>query len=149
MLFQQFIHPQLKKSAPAVVATAKADPAQIIVDAMRPKESAKDRDARERRHETLHQMLMGKRQEIIREIDGIVANYHGYILLWENRFQALAYWNTFGHPDGYLTRVGDYRDLISLWWIDPDKQRELSRAMADPSANMEAGQTDVRYWQNR
>lgn len=58
-----------KKSA-AVVATAKADPAQIIVEAMRPKESAKDRDARERRQETLHQMLMGKRQEIIREIEG-------------------------------------------------------------------------------
>jgi DnaK suppressor protein len=59
-----------KKSAPAVMATAKADPAQIIVEAMRPKESAKDRDARERRQETLHQMLMGKRQEIIREIEG-------------------------------------------------------------------------------
>ena len=42
-----------KKSAPAVVVTAKADSAQIIVEAMRPKESAKDRDARERRQETL------------------------------------------------------------------------------------------------
>lgn len=58
-----------KKSA-AVVAPAKPDPAQMIVEAMRPKESAKDRDARERRQETLHQMLMGKRQEIIREIEG-------------------------------------------------------------------------------
>ena len=60
-----------KKSAPAVAATAKLAPAQIVVEAMtRPKESAKDRDARERRQETLHQMLMGKRQEIIREIEG-------------------------------------------------------------------------------
>ncbi|MBX9659521.1 MAG: TraR/DksA family transcriptional regulator [Nitrospiraceae bacterium] len=59
-----------KKAAPAVVVTAKAAPAQIIIEAMRPKESAKDRDARERRQETLHQMLMGKRQEIIREIEG-------------------------------------------------------------------------------
>ena len=58
------------KKPAAVVATAKADPAQMIVEAMRPKESAKDRDARERRQETLHQMLMGKRQEIIREIEG-------------------------------------------------------------------------------
>jgi DnaK suppressor protein len=57
-----------KKSAAAV--TAKADPVQIVVEAIRPKESAKDRDARERRQETLHQMLMGKRQEIIREIEG-------------------------------------------------------------------------------
>jgi DnaK suppressor protein len=59
-----------KKSASAVVVTAKAAPAKMIVEAMRPKESAKDRDARERRQETLHQMLMGKRQEIIREIEG-------------------------------------------------------------------------------
>ncbi len=59
-----------KKSAPAAAVTAKAVPAQIVVEATRPKESAKDRDARERRQETLHQMLMGKRQEIIREIEG-------------------------------------------------------------------------------
>ena len=59
-----------KKSAPAAPASAKQDPVQIVVESIRPKESAKDRDARERRQETLHQMLMGKRQEIIREIEG-------------------------------------------------------------------------------
>lgn len=62
---------ETKKAAPAVAATVKPAPAQIVVEAVaRPKESAKDRDARERRQETLHQMLMGKRQEIIREIEG-------------------------------------------------------------------------------
>ena len=59
-----------KKSAPAAAAKEKAAPVQIVVEAIRPKESAKDRDARERRQETLYQMLMGKRQEIIREIEG-------------------------------------------------------------------------------
>jgi len=62
---------EAKKAAPAVAAPVKPAPAQIVVEAVaRPKESAKDRDARERRQETLHQMLMGKRQEIIREIEG-------------------------------------------------------------------------------
>lgn len=56
-----------KKAASAAAATSSA---QIVVEALRPKESAKERDARERRQETLHQMLMGKRQEIIREIEG-------------------------------------------------------------------------------
>jgi microcin C transport system substrate-binding protein len=88
-----------------------------------------------------------KRIEIIREIDGIMASYYGYILMWENPFQAFAYWNRFGHPEGYLSRIGDYRDVISLWWIDGDKQRELNRAMADPSVKMDVGQTDVRFWQ--
>ena len=88
-----------------------------------------------------------KRVAIIREIDGILARGHGYIMTWEPSFQAVAYWNRFGHPDSYLTRTGDYRDLISLWWIDPQKQQALDRAVADPSATLEAGNTDVRYWQ--
>mgnify|MGYP001589613259 FL=1 len=59
-----------KKPAPVAAAPVKPTAAQIVVEALRPKESAKDRDAREQRQETLHQMLMGKRQEIIREIEG-------------------------------------------------------------------------------
>ncbi|MDF2460319.1 MAG: dksA [Nitrospira sp.] len=38
--------------------------------AAKPKESAKEREERERRREALQQMLMGKRQEIMREIEG-------------------------------------------------------------------------------
>lgn len=59
-----------KKPAAAATVTVKAAPAPSVAELMRPKESSKDRDARERRQETLHQMLMGKRQEIIREIEG-------------------------------------------------------------------------------
>ena len=36
--------------------------------AARPKESAKEREDRERRRQVLHQMLMRKRQEILKEI---------------------------------------------------------------------------------
>lgn len=38
--------------------------------AAKPKESAKEREARERRREALQQMLLRKRQEILKEIDG-------------------------------------------------------------------------------
>jgi RNA polymerase-binding transcription factor len=38
--------------------------------AAKPKESAKEREARERRREALQQMLMRKRQEILKEIEG-------------------------------------------------------------------------------
>lgn len=38
--------------------------------AAKPKESAKEREERERRREALQQMLMGKRQEIMKEIEG-------------------------------------------------------------------------------
>jgi DnaK suppressor protein len=38
--------------------------------AAKPKESAKEREDRERRRQVLHQMLMRKRQEILKEIEG-------------------------------------------------------------------------------
>jgi microcin C transport system substrate-binding protein len=87
-----------------------------------------------------------KRVAIIREIDGILANSHEYVLQWEAPFQRIAYWNKFGAPPGYLTRYGDYRDLVSLWWIDPQKEAALAKANADPNAKLPVGETEVRYW---
>jgi microcin C transport system substrate-binding protein len=89
----------------------------------------------------------GKRAAVIREIDGIVTNIYPYVLLWDSPFQRIAYWNKFGHPQSYLSRVGDYTDLVGMWWIDPEKERQLARAVADPSVKLEVGPTDVRYWQ--
>jgi microcin C transport system substrate-binding protein len=88
-----------------------------------------------------------KRAAIIREIDGIVANQYEYILGWTAPFQRIAYWNKFGHPDSYLSRIGDYSDIVAYWWIDPDQQRQLDDATRDPSMKLPVGQTEVRYWQ--
>lgn len=88
-----------------------------------------------------------KRIDIIREIDGILANLHSYVLTWDTQYERIAYWNKFGQPEGYLTRIGDYRDVPSLWWIDQQKETELTRAMGDASAKMTVGATDARFWQ--
>jgi len=59
-----------KKTMPvAASAPAKAAPAAVVVEPVRPKEPAKEREARQRRQEALHKMLLGKRQEIIKEIE--------------------------------------------------------------------------------
>lgn len=59
------------KPKPAAAASAvKAEPVEVAVEPIRPKETAKEREARERRYEVLHKMLLGKRQEIIKEIEG-------------------------------------------------------------------------------
>ena len=65
------VRPVLQKKAATVAAVAPAKPAPAIAVAepVRPKETAKEREARERRQEVLHRMLLGKRQEIIREIE--------------------------------------------------------------------------------
>jgi DnaK suppressor protein len=59
-----------KKAATAATATpVKSASATVVAEPVRPKETAKEREARERRQEVLHKMLLGKRQEIIREIE--------------------------------------------------------------------------------
>jgi microcin C transport system substrate-binding protein len=88
-----------------------------------------------------------KRIAIIREIDGILANLHSYVLTWDTAYERIAYWNKFGQPEGYLTRIGDYRDVPSLWWFDAQKDAEIARAMRDPSVKLAVGDTDARYWQ--
>lgn len=57
-----------RASAAAVLET----PVSVAISplAAKPKETAKEREARERRREALHQMLLRKRQEILKEIEG-------------------------------------------------------------------------------
>jgi microcin C transport system substrate-binding protein len=89
---------------------------------------------------------IASRVKLLREFDGIVTNEHHYILQWSAPFQRLVFWNKFGYPQGTLTRVGDYRDVPTLWWIDPEKTRKLEAAMKDPSVNLGEGPSDDRYW---
>jgi microcin C transport system substrate-binding protein len=90
-----------------------------------------------------------KRAAIIREIDGIVANQHHYALGWTAPFHRIAYWNKFGHPESYLSRVGDHDDAVTMWWVDPEKQRQLDAANRDASRKLAIGQPlEVRYWRD-
>lgn len=87
-----------------------------------------------------------KRIAIIQEIDGILANAHHYALAWDAPFHRIAYWNKFGHPESYLTRVGDSTDIPFYWWIDPQKEQQLANGMRDSSVTLPVGETEVRYW---
>ena len=88
-----------------------------------------------------------RRIEIIREIDGILANIHPYVLSWDTPYHRIAFWNKFGFPEGHLTRIGDHRDVPSLWWIDRDKEMQVARGMNDNNVKMAVGSVDVRYWE--
>jgi len=89
-----------------------------------------------------------KRAAIIREIDGIVAGHHHYALGWTAPFHRIAYWNKFGHPDSYFTRVGDQTDITSLWWVDAQKQQQVDAANLDAAKTLEVGPLEIRYWQD-
>ena len=87
-----------------------------------------------------------KRAALLRELDGIVAAQHHYILEWSAPYQRMVYWNKFGQPKGTITRIGDYRDPPWLWWFDPQKTSELEEALRDPSKKLEVGEPDDKYW---
>jgi DnaK suppressor protein len=64
--------PAVKKPQPMTAGTAETLKATTEVDVevpLRPKETAKERELRERRQDVLQKMLLTKRQEIIREIE--------------------------------------------------------------------------------
>jgi microcin C transport system substrate-binding protein len=87
-----------------------------------------------------------KRIALIRELDGILANAHHFILTWEEPFQRIAFWNKFGYPESYLTRLGDYREPPTLWWIDPQREQQLQRAMSDSSIKFDVTPVEKKYW---
>jgi microcin C transport system substrate-binding protein len=87
-----------------------------------------------------------KRVKLLQELDGIISNQHIAILEWTAPYERFVYWNKFGHPPGYLTRIGDIRDIPSMWWIDPGLSAKLAQALKDPSINMGEGPSEDKYW---
>lgn len=87
-----------------------------------------------------------RRIEIIQEIDMITMKIQPYALGWYAPFHRILYWNKFGHPKYYFTRTGDWRSIVSLWWIDPEKEAALEKARKDEGVKFETGEVEQKYW---
>jgi microcin C transport system substrate-binding protein len=87
-----------------------------------------------------------KRKKLLQELDNVVTSEHHWILEWTAPYERVVFWNKFGYPKGILTRIGDYRDIPALWWIDPDKTHRLEQALRDPSIQLGEGPSEDRYW---
>jgi len=90
-----------------------------------------------------------KREELIRRIDYRLSEICPYALAWYGPYNRIAYWNKFGHPEGYIGRTGDYLAIQSLWYIDPEKEKAMNEAIADPGKNLPVGETEDFYWPKR
>ena len=88
---------------------------------------------------------LDKRIGLLKELDKIVTGEHHWILEWTAPYERFVYWDKFGYPDGILTRVGSYRDIPTLWWFDPAKQRALEEARKS-GGTLPVGASDNRYW---
>jgi microcin C transport system substrate-binding protein len=88
---------------------------------------------------------IAERRDILRELDALVTAEHHWIMDWYAPYSRVLYWNKFGHPEGYITRIGDYRDLPTLWWLDPGKAGRLAEARRT-EGRLPVGPSENRYW---
>lgn len=87
-----------------------------------------------------------ERIKIIREIDSLIFNEYPYALGWYKPYtERILYWNKFGYPKTYFTKIGGQENIKSLWWIDPEKEKALEEAMKNDKS-LPVGEIEVRPW---
>ncbi|MEC9377266.1 MAG: hypothetical protein VYC00_04105, partial [Candidatus Neomarinimicrobiota bacterium] len=61
-------------------------------------------------------------------------------------YQRILYWDKFGFPEWMFTRyIGEYWSIFSYWWIDPEKEANLEKAMA-AGKKLPLAPLDMKYW---
>jgi len=86
-----------------------------------------------------------ERIEAVREIDKIATEEHLYALGWFAAHTRLLFWDKFGMPEYILSKTGDERSLLSLWWFDENKEVALKEARAK-GTKLPIGEEIVRWW---
>ncbi len=93
---------------------------------------------------------VGRRVEIIQQIDGILYAEQPYILSWYNPAERVVFWNKYGTPEPWgsqrYAHRSSRRHLTKYWWYDEGKAETLAAAMDDPTKSMDPGPTEVRFW---
>lgn len=88
-----------------------------------------------------------KRIDLIREIDGILYREQPYVLGWYLAPIRLLYSNKFEMPPWGVGPLTDTSDEHFLWWIDPEKEKQVEAARRDPSKTLPLLPVENRYWQ--
>ena len=92
-------------------------------------------------------MSAAEREEVYRRIDRLVSDAVPYVLLWHTDEHRILYWNKFGTPASVLGRLGGEEGVLSYWWYDDDRVRELDDAVGSrtclPSVPLRVNFDDV------
>lgn len=86
-----------------------------------------------------------EQQKIIQRIDELIFRAYPYALAWGSNFSRVLYYNKFGHPEKYFSKLGDYGDIKTLWWADPDKEKALESSM-EKGEKLPVGETNHSPW---
>ena len=90
-----------------------------------------------------------ERIKIIRNIDSLLCDYCGYVLMWYAPFNRIIFHNKFGYPEGIFGRESGFESIVTLWYQDPLKTKEYNVALTDEKTKLQTGEIDVRYWLDR
>ncbi|MBU2530989.1 MAG: extracellular solute-binding protein [Elusimicrobia bacterium] len=86
-----------------------------------------------------------EQKKLIKEIDGIIFKEHPYALGWYSNNSRILYENKFGHPKEYFSKIGDYKDIKTMWWYDTAKEKALSEAIKNDKS-LPIGETIQKPW---
>ncbi|HBE88773.1 MAG TPA: hypothetical protein DDW67_06490 [Elusimicrobia bacterium] len=86
-----------------------------------------------------------EQRRIIHRIDELIFRAHPYALAWGSDYTRVLYYNKFGHPKRYFSKIGDYRDIKTMWWLDPEKEKALADAVAG-GGKLPVGEMEKRPW---
>ena len=91
---------------------------------------------------------MSKRVKIAQEIDSIATRLYHYAPGWHSAYGArVVHWNKFGMPKSGISYSGNWQRLIDMWWYDPDKEKELHKAINNSSMTIGTGEINIiDYW---
>ena len=89
-----------------------------------------------------------KRIEIGKTIDQIVCEVHPLSFGIKRLYERFLYWDKFGYPEYMVDRfVGDRESIFFLWWIDPEKEARLKKAMKE-NTQLSIKEVDFKFWPN-
>jgi microcin C transport system substrate-binding protein len=82
----------------------------------------------------------------IQTIDKVLTESYQYALAWYGPFTRVGYWDKFDMPEWGLSRTGDWRSIIGLWWYDSDKHKRLNAAIKADEVLPADGPEELQYW---
>ena len=86
-----------------------------------------------------------EQKKIIKKIDAAIFREYPYALSWYTDFNRILYANKFGHPKTYFSKIGDFRDIKTLWWLDAPKEKALSEAVKE-NKSLPVGKIIQKPW---
>ena len=90
-----------------------------------------------------------KRVSIAHQIDSIAVNLYHYALGWTSPYGArMMYWNKLQMPDKGLYYAGGWQSPITLWWVDPEKEKKLNNAKTN-NTSLPNEPDLIDYWNRR